>query len=169
MIVRRAQTPDDFEAIARLMRQFIEWHKVRHASDRHIIDSYFDPGAFASELASLPGEFVPPGGDLLVAEVDGLIAGCVALRPLDENACEMKRMFVEPEFHGRGVGLLLGRAIIERARAIGYRRMLLDTGPEQREAHGLYRKLGFRDVAPYYDLSPTLREWLVFMELDLGE
>lgn len=169
MIVRRAQSPDDFRAIARLMRQFIEWHYVRHASDRHIIDSYFDPEVFASELDALPGEFAPPTGDLLVAEDDGVIAGCVALRRLDGEACEMKRMFVSTKFHGRGVGLSLGRAIIERARAIGCRRMLLDTGPEQHEAHALYRKLGFRDAAPYYDLSPTLREWLVFMELDLDE
>lgn len=169
MIVRRAQSVDDFRAVARLMNQFIDWHYVRHSSDRHIIDSYFDPEAFAAELDALPGEFAPPEGELLVAEEGGVIAGCVALRSLGEDACEMKRMFVSTEFHGRGVGLLLGRAIIERAKAIGYRRMFLDTGPEQREAQGLYRRLGFRDVAPYYELSPQLREWLVFMELDLAE
>ena len=167
MIVREAQSPSDLAAVARLMRAFIDWHYDRHASDRHIIDSYFDPEKFAAELAGLPGEFAPPRGRLLVAEEDGRIAGCVALRGLGDGDCEMKRMFVAPDFHGKGVGLLLGRSIVEQAKAIGYRRMLLDTGPAQREAQGLYRKLGFRDIEPYYELEPQVRDWLVFMELDL--
>jgi GNAT superfamily N-acetyltransferase len=79
----------------------------------------------------------------------------------------MKRMFVFPEWHGKGAGLMLGRAIVEDARRLGYRRMLLDTGPAQSEAQGLYRRLGFRDTGPYYELTPQLRDWLVFMELDL--
>ena len=168
MIVRPAQSRQDHEAVAALMRAFIDWHYRRHASDRHIIDSYFDPDKFAAELAGLPGEFAPPEGALLVAEEEGRIAGCVALRPLGPGRCEMKRMFVDEEFHGRGVGLELGRAVIERAREAGYRRMLLDTGPAQREAQGLYRKLGFSEIEPYYELPPHLREWLVFMELDLA-
>ena len=104
---------------------------------------------------------------LLVAEEYGRFAGCVALRELRIGACEMKRMFVAPEFHGRGVGQALARAVIKRAKDLGYRRMMLDTGPAQREAQALYRKIGFMDVEPYYDLSPELRAWLVFMELDL--
>ena len=165
--VREARSSDDFAAVARLMRGFIDWHYQRHASDRHIIDSYFDPTKFAAELDGLPGEFGPPAGRLLVAEEDGRIAGCVALRDFGGGACEMKRMFVDPAFHGRGVGLLLGRAIIAEAKAAGYARMVLDTGPAQREAQGLYRKLGFRDIGPYYDLPQSLRDWLVFMDLDL--
>ena len=168
MRVRPAESQADFEAVAKLMRAFIEWHYRRHASDRHIIDSYFDPAKFDEELRTLPGEFAPPKGALLVAEEEGRrIAGCVALRALRDGACEMKRMFVPPEHHGKGVGLLLGRAIIDEARRIGYERMLLDTGPAQREAQGLYRKLGFKEVEPYYELSPELRHWLMFMELDL--
>ncbi|HYI42722.1 MAG TPA: GNAT family N-acetyltransferase [Sphingomicrobium sp.] len=167
MIVREARSEADYDAVRGLMRAFIQWHYERHASDRHVIDSYFDPKQFADELARLPGEFAPPVGRLLVAEEDGRIAGCVALRDFGDGACEMKRMFVDPAFHGRGVGMLLGRAIVEEARSIGYTRMLLDTGPEQREAQGLYRKLGFREVGPYYELPVHLREWLVFMELAL--
>ena len=133
-----------------------------------MIDSYFDPAAFKAELKALPGYFSPPRGALLVTEDEGeLIAGCVALRELRNGACEMKRLFVASEFHGRGVGEGLARAIIGRGRTLGYSRMMLDTGPAQREARGLYRKLGFKDVEPYYDLSPELRNWLVFMELDL--
>jgi putative acetyltransferase len=165
--VSRATTPDQFREVAKLMRAFIDWHYDRHSADRHIIDSYFDASKFEAELQNLPGEFAPPKGALLVAEDGGQVAGCVALRRLDDGICEMKRMFVSSEFHGQGVGLLLGRAIIDEARAAGYRKMMLDTGPAQREAQGLYRKLGFKDVQPYYDLSPELRDWLVFMELDL--
>lgn len=167
MIVRMARSENDLAEVAKLMRAFIEWHYDRHAADRHIIDAYFDPQAFSAELDGLPGEFAAPMGRLLVAEENGRIAGCVALRDLGGGACEMKRMFVDPRFHGKGVGQLLGRRVIEEARAIGYRRMLLDTGPAQREAQGLYRKLGFAVVEPYYDLSPQLRDWLVFMALDL--
>ena len=169
MIVRTARSKDDYRQVAALMRAFIEWHGERHAADRHIVESYFDPGAFAEELDNLPGKFAEPRGRLLVAEEDGRIAGCVALRDLGEGACEMKRMFLYPEFHGRGVGQLLGRAIIGEAKAIGYRKMLLDTGPQQREAQALYRKLGFKDIEPYYELSDELRNWLVFMELELTE
>lgn len=167
MIVRQAQSKRDFEDVGRLMHAFVSWHHERHAADRHIVDSYFDPTKFAAELKELPGEFAPPHGALLVAEEDGQIAGCVALRPLGNGACEMKRMFVYSKFQGSGVGMMLGRAIIDEARRIGYARMLLDTGPAQREAQGLYRKLGFVDWEPYYELPRQLSDWLVFMKLDL--
>ena len=167
MLIRRAESGEDFKAVAWLMRAFVEWHYQRHSSDRAIIDSYFDQRKFDEELRSLPGEFAPPKGALLVAEDEGRIAGCVALRPLTGEACEMKRMFLSADQHGKGVGLALGQAIVHEARRIGYTRMLLDTGPAQREAQGLYCKLGFREIEPYYELSPELRDWLVFMELDL--
>jgi GNAT superfamily N-acetyltransferase len=167
MIIRTAASKGDYQQVAALMRAFLDWHGERHAADRHIVDSYFDPQAFAEELDNLPGEFAEPRGRLLVAEEDGRIAGCVALRDLGGDACEMKRMFVYREFHGLGIGQLLGRAIVGEAKAIGYRKMLLDTGPAQREAQALYRKLGFKHVEPYYELSAELRNWLVFMELDL--
>jgi putative acetyltransferase len=151
------------------MRAFVEWHYDRHSSDRAIIDSYFDPEKFEAELRGLPGDYGPPGGVLLVAEEDSEIVGCVALRDLGGGNCEMKRMFVFPQFQGRGLGVLLGGAIIREARALGYKRMMLDTGPGQREAQGLYRRLGFNDTEPYYDLSSELRDWLAFMELDLRQ
>ena len=149
------------------MRAFVDWQYERHAADREKIDSYFDPVAFEAELDRLPSEFAPPSRAMLLAEEDGRIAGCVALRELQDGVCEMKRMFLDPEFHGRGGGRMLACAIIERAEALGYARMMLDTGPRQHEAQALYRKLGFRDVEPYYAVAPELRNWLVFMERDL--
>ena len=79
----------------------------------------------------------------------------------------MKRMFVFPQFHGKGVGRALGEAVVAEAKRLGYRRMLLDTGARQTEAKALYRRLGFIEVEPYYDLPNDLREWLTFMELRL--
>lgn len=163
----RDARPADYPAVAELMRAFIRWHYDRHASDRAMIDGYFDEAAYEAELASLPGYYGPPNGALLVAEQDGQVVGSIALKGLDEDWCEMKRLFVDKAAHGTGAGQALARAIIERARELGYSRMMLDTGPKQVEAQGLYRKLGFRDCEPYYDMSPELRDWLVFMELDL--
>jgi GNAT superfamily N-acetyltransferase len=98
---------------------------------------------------------------------DGRPAGCVALRRIDEEACEMKRMFVYEALRGEGVGRALGQAIIDEARGAGYRTMYLDTSIRQHEAQMLYRRLGFLDIGPYYELPPELRDWLVFMKLPL--
>jgi putative acetyltransferase len=167
MIIRDAHPPD-YPAVAELMRAFIRWHYERHASDRRLIDSYFDEAAYEAELGGLPGNYAPPTGALLVAEINGRVVGCVALKALGDWRCEMKRLFVDPAAHGTGAGQALARAIIERAERLGHSKMLLDTGPKQVEAQTLYRKLGFRDSEPYYDMSPALRNWLVFMERDLG-
>lgn len=104
---------------------------------------------FDRELAELPGRYAPPSGRLLLARVDGALAGCVALRTLDVRICEMKRLFVRGDFQGRGVGRRLAREVVEQARAAGFAAMRLDTVPAMRAAIGLYESLGFRDVAPY--------------------
>ena len=166
-MIRDAE-PGDYPTVAQLMRDFIAWHRKRHATDLAMIDGYFDPEAYEAELRGLPGYYAPPEGALLVAEVDGKVVGCVALKRLDAERCEMKRLFVDPAAHGTGAGKALAVAVIERGRSLGYSKMLLDTGPKQVEAQTIYRKLGFRDAEPYYEMSAELRDWLVFMELDLS-
>jgi putative acetyltransferase len=121
---------------------------------------------FDDELAALPGEYAPPEGRLLLAEVDGRPAACIALHRFgDEGTCEMKRLYVRPEFRGRAVGRSLVARLIEEARKIGYRRMRLDTvAGEMEAAIALYRSFGFREIPPY---RSNPQPGALFLELDL--
>ena len=122
--------------------------------------------SFDQELAGLPGDYAPPSGRLLLAEFDGRPAGCVALHKLEDGVCEMKRLYVRPEFRGHGIGRKLAQAVIEEARLIGYRAMRLDTiADSMREAVAMYRTLGFREIAPYR-ANPIASA--TYMELDLA-
>lgn len=121
---------------------------------------------FAAELGDLPGRYAPPSGALLLATGRGGEAlGCVALRALDGDVCEMKRLYVGPAGRGLGLGRALAEAVIGEARRLGYREVRLDTLPTMAAAQGLYRTLGFEPTPAYYD---TPVEGTVFMRLDLS-
>ena len=104
---------------------------------------------FAAELAGLPGDYAPPTGTLFLALEDGSPAGCVAMHRWDDEACEMKRLYVPPTFQGAGFGRTLVAKAIEWARAQGYARVVLDTLPSMIAAQRLYERLGFVDIRPY--------------------
>jgi putative acetyltransferase len=120
---------------------------------------------FDKELAGLPGYYAPPEGRLLLVECEGQLAGCVALHKLDQTICEMKRLYLRPQFRGQGLGRSLAERIIAEARQIGYQRMRLDTvEPVMKDAVAMYRRLGFNEIAPYCanPMAGTL-----YMELEL--
>ena len=136
--IAHALHPADIEAARQLFQEYQQGLGV---------DLCFQD--FATELATLPGAYAPPSGRLLLAR-DGIrVLGCVALRPLTDGACEMKRLYVQPGNRTSGVGRQLVERLIEEARAAGYTRMLLDTLLTMAGAQRLYEQLGFRDVPPY--------------------
>jgi len=121
--------------------------------------------SFDKELMELPGDYAPPSGRLLLAEYENQLAGCVALHAINPETCEMKRLYLRPQFRGKRVGRGLAEAVIAEARTIGYRRMRLDTvEPVMKDAVALYRALGFKEIAAYR-ANPIAGA--MYMELEL--
>ena len=120
---------------------------------------------FENELAGLPGDYAPPNGRLLLAMDGKEVIGCVALRKVEENICEMKRLYVRSKFRGKRFGRELAVAVIEIAREIGYQKMRLDTVASMKEAITLYQSLGFQATEPYR-YNPL--ESCMFMEKIIG-
>ena len=144
----------DVECARILFREYARWLEI---------DLCFQN--FEKELADLPGDYAPPDGRLLLACDHARPAGCVALRKIGDDTCEMKRLFVRSQFRGKGLGRGLTEAIIREAKDIGYHRMRLDTlPPKMDEAIALYRSLGFKEIEAYYN-NPV--PGAIFMESDL--
>lgn len=151
--IRPATGPDDTETARALFREY--------AGELGVDLGFQD---WERELSELPGAYAPPHGALFLAEDNAAVLGCVALRPLDPKTCEMKRLYVRPQGRGRGLGLRLAQRAIDEGRRLGYERMRLDTLPSMSEAIALYRRLGFREIAPYrYNPVPGT----LFLERDL--
>lgn len=120
---------------------------------------------FRSELGSLPGEYAPPRGRLLLAKHAQAVVGCIALRDLGSGTCEMKRLYVQPSVRCNGAGRVLVARLLEEARRIGYRRMVLDTLEHMIPARRLYSSFGFKEISAYY---PNPLPGAVYMEIDLN-
>jgi ribosomal protein S18 acetylase RimI-like enzyme len=153
--IQPVRTTDDLLATARLFDAY--------ANSLPLDLAYQD---FGSELASLPGKYAPPRGELLLArDTDGESLGCVGLRPVaPDGCCEMKRLYLVPGARGLGLGRALAEAIVQQGREMGYREMRLDTLATMTSAIGLYDHLGFVRIAPYYAPTPP---GTTFMALSL--
>ena len=125
---------------------------------------YLELQSYDEELRHLEGKYGPPHGALILATENGEAAGCIALKGMDETRCELKRLYVRPAFRGCGLGRTLTDMIIERARAAGYKEMLLDTLPFLQSAQRIYRAAGFREIEKYND-SPM--DDATYMKLEL--
>ncbi len=151
--IRPAAVPGDVPVARQLFREYAEGLGI---------DLCFQD--FEAELAGLPGKYAPPGGRLLLAWDGERAVGCVALRPVEGGACEMKRLYVQPAVRAQRLGRRLAERICTEAREAGYRRMCLDTLPTMAAAVRLYSSLGFRPVEPYV-FNPI--EGAIFLGLDL--
>jgi putative acetyltransferase len=162
MQIRPVNGGCDLEQVKDLFQEYFAWV----ANDLGFDLSY--QGA-QDELQSLPGAFSPPAGCLLIAEVDGRSAACGALRPLERGVCELKRMYVRPQYRGQGLGRGIGQELIHQARNRGYRLARLDTEVTLDVAQRLYTSLGFRVIPPYYEVPPDILRRSVFMEAVLDD
>ncbi|MDY0872035.1 GNAT family N-acetyltransferase [Dongia rigui] len=163
----RATTTTELDDARHLMRNFVAWHRRRHAADIALVDRYFDEATFARELAELPGAFAAPHGALFIAYHRGRPAGCIALRNLGLGIAEMKRLYVDDPYRGLGLGRALAERVLAEAKAIGYHAIRLDTSRHQIEAIRLYESLGFSRIQPYHPLEAALDAWLYFFEREL--
>ncbi|HAP34689.1 MAG TPA: GNAT family N-acetyltransferase [Bacteroidetes bacterium] len=153
-ILQSAATTEQIETIRSLFIEYQQWLNFSLCFQ-----------GFDQELATLPGKYSLPNGRLYIAECDGAIAGCIALRPMEEDGlCEMKRLFVRKEFRGQKIGRILTEKIIADAKEIGYHTMRLDTLQRMGTARTLYAKLGFNIIPAYYN-NPL--DEVVYMELKL--
>ncbi|HEX8368929.1 MAG TPA: GNAT family N-acetyltransferase [Pyrinomonadaceae bacterium] len=136
----QAETPAQIEQTRALFREYEAWLGMSLCFQN-----------FDEEIAHLPGKYAKPDGRLFLASVDENLAGCIALRKLQEGICEMKRLFVREDFRGQKIGIILIEKLIEEAKTIGYRKMRLDTyPPKMAKAVKLYESHGFREIPPYY-------------------
>lgn len=139
------------EAVRSLLREYRDWL----ATDREVTifsDSILETGLrlMDEEIRTLPGDYMPPGGRLFLASVQGTPIGCVALRQLRPGVGELKRLYVRPAGRGKGIGERLTRAVLRRAKKLEYERVVLDSLPTMTAAVALYRRMGFRPIGPYW-------------------
>ncbi len=153
----QAETAEAISTARQLIEEYAAWLEFKLCFQ-----------GFEDEMRSLPGKHAPPAGRLLLALWDGKPAGVIAVRPLDEpGLCEMKRLYVRPEFRGHNIGRLLAERVIREASEIGYSRMRLDTvAGKMDSAIAMYRELGFKETDPYYQ---TPVGHTLFMELALTQ
>lgn len=157
-----ASTPEDYAAFEQVLVLYEDWCRIRYESVPDRVDQNLD-----AEFAALPQNYGPPKGVTLLAKHNGDVAGGVAYRDLGDGTCEMKRMYIQDDYQGHGIGRLLCQALIEHAATAGYQAMRLDVGVLNTEAIAMYERLGFHERDAYAYCPPDLAAHIRFMERPL--
>ena len=163
-----AETKADYQHVRELIAEYIAWDSSR-TSELGLDVNELLAFQYSQGSESIPGDYIPPEGCLLLATHDAKIAGCGAVHKLASDICEMKRVYVRPQFRGLGIGRQLASTLIATATEAGYRLMRLETVTFMEGAISLYTSLGFHTRDAYYVIPENFRQITVFMELDLQE
>ena len=159
-----AVEPQQIAAVEHLLRDYLLWMHRRYRGRMEMIDAYFEPLEWQSELADLPGHYGAPHGAIVLGLVDGVPAGCVLLRGIGDDTSEMKRLFVRPAFRDHGLAKQMIDKVMQLSCQRGYKLMRFETGLLQTEAQALYSSLGFERTPPYYTCSDLQRANSAFYE-----
>lgn len=163
--ISHVATDDDITALTTLVRDYIAWAiTLEEGSEAAPTFERLE-----EELRDLPGPYAPPTGLFLLATHDGRPAGCVAMLRHNARTCELRRLYVDPSFRGRGLGRELVATLLREAGRGGYSRMILDSHVSMRGAHALYESLGFYRVTAPDDFPEALKPRVVFMARDLDD
>lgn len=163
--IRQIETAHQIAAAKLLVRGYFEWFFAL------VPGSQTDPTfrGWEDELETIPGQFVPPAGRFLLAELDGQVAGCIVLKPVSTDTCELKRLFVHPSYRGKAVGQALVNAFLVEARASGYKHAVLDSHVSMTGAHAIYRQMGFSVVPAPESFPEELKGSVIFMRCKLDD
>jgi carbonic anhydrase len=163
-----AQSPAQLQQVRELSRGYVAWLVELDTSLGVYDPEVFRAYGYESGEANLPGEYGAPDGCLLLAVLDSVPAGCIALRKFNESTCEMRMLFVHPEFQGLGVGRALVVGLLDEGRKMGYSSICLETSRHMVRAHRLYASLGFQEVGRYHNREDSLKDIETFMERQLA-
>ncbi|WP_298969761.1 GNAT family N-acetyltransferase [uncultured Roseobacter sp.] len=165
--IRPAEMPRDLPDVQQLCWDYRDHLLSCGPEMQQLVEAFYPEDVYTALMDALPVKHARPYGTILLAELNGAAVGCGMYHPLNKQDAEIKRVFVAEAARGTGAGQKLSQALIDQARADGYRRILLDTNKTFAPARGLYEKLGFENRGPYSALPPGTAEYLTFYELTL--
>jgi ribosomal protein S18 acetylase RimI-like enzyme len=157
----------DYAQFAELIREYVDWCRDRYAHDSWFVEQTFSHQSLDRELEKLALSYGPPKGKSFLSFRDDTVTGGVAYRGLNDDICEMKRLYVRPQFHGARIASRLCNELIDDARRSGFSLMRLDTANRFHEAIALYRSIGFAECVPYNEYPEAILPHIVFMEMRL--
>lgn len=163
----QVETTEQLSSVTQIIAEYIAWDRDKTTELGINFDAVTWMHQYEQGFSNLPAIYAPPNGCLLLASYAGENAGCIALCKLDEQSCEMKRLYVRPDFRGKDIAKALVQDIIDRARKIGYSIMRLESANFMKDAHQLYYSFGFKDTAPFREIPDAIKPIELFMELEL--